>query len=64
LPQAAQTADALPALLGRIRQEVAPSSWRDAGGAGQLYFDPPSQCLIVLQTQSGQMAVERLLSAR
>jgi hypothetical protein len=48
-------------LMGRIKREVYPSTWSDAGGPGTLYFDPPSQCLLVLQTQTAQMAVEKLL---
>ena len=48
-------------LIARVKREVYPSSWADARGPGTLYFDPASQCLIVLQTQTAQMAIERLL---
>ena len=48
-------------LMARVKHEVYPSTWADARGPGSLYFDPPSQCLIVLQSQTAQIAIERLL---
>lgn len=51
-----------PAVLERIQSEVAASSWADAGGPGILYFDEPSQCLIVYQTQPVQKLLEASLA--
>jgi hypothetical protein len=51
-------------LIARIKTEVTPTSWTDAGGAGEVVFDPPSQCLIVLQSQPTQVAVERFLATK
>lgn len=51
-------------LIERLKTEVAAPTWNDVGGPGVIYFDAPSQCLIVLQSQSVQAAVERLLTAR
>ncbi len=50
-----------PALAERLKTRVAASTWSDVGGSGEVYFDPPSQCLIVLQSQPAQAAVQRLL---
>ena len=52
------------ALAERLKAQVAASTWSDVGGPGEVYFDPPSQCLIVLQSQPVQAAVERLLTAK
>ena len=51
-----------PQLAELIRGRVAPSTWSSAGGPGKLHFDGPSRCLIVLQSQPVQVAVERLLA--
>ena len=51
------------ALAERLKTRVAASTWSNVGGPGEVYFDPPSQCLIVLQSQPAQAAVERLLAA-
>jgi hypothetical protein len=48
-------------LVERLKSEIAPATWNDTGGQGEIYFDAPSQCLIVLQSQPIQAAVERLL---
>jgi hypothetical protein len=52
------------ALMERIRNRAAPSSWNDAGGPGLLYFDKPSGCLIVSQSQGVQKAVRQLLAEK
>jgi hypothetical protein len=46
-------------LIERIRTEVAPTTW---GDGGEICFDAPSQCLIVLQSQPVQATIERLLT--
>ena len=51
-------------LAERLKTEVAASTWSDAGGPGEVCFDAPSQCLIVLQSQPVQAAVERMLGAK
>ena len=51
-------------LIERLKTKVAAPTWNDVGGPGVVYLDAPSQCLIVLQSQSVQAAVERLLTAR
>ena len=50
-------------LAERLKARVAPSSWSDVGGPAEVSFDPPSQCLIVLQSQPAQAAIEQLLAA-
>jgi hypothetical protein len=52
------------ALVDSLKTRVSPSNWSEAGGSGEIYFDPPSQCLIVLQSQSIQAAVERFLTEK
>ena len=52
------------ALAERLKARVAPATWSDVGGPGEVYFDPPSGCLIVLQSQPAQAAVERLLAGK
>ena len=49
------------ALIERIKTELHGATWGEGGG-GAIYFDPPSQCLIVLQSQPVQMALEKLLT--
>jgi hypothetical protein len=49
-------------LCETIRTRVAPASWNEAGGPAAMYFDKPSACLIVLQSQPAQAAVEQLLA--
>jgi hypothetical protein len=51
-------------LLARVKSGVAPATWSDAGGSGEVYLDPPSQCLIVLQSQPVQAEVQRLLATK
>ena len=51
-------------LVDQLKTQVAASTWSDAGGQGEIYFDAPSQCLIVLQSQRVQAAIERLLVAK
>ena len=50
------------ALIERIKTELHGAAWGEGGDAGAIYFDPPSQCLIVLQSQPVQMAMEALLT--
>lgn len=45
-------------LVERLKGEVAAATWDDAGGAGIMYFDAPSACLLVLQTQAVQIELE------
>jgi hypothetical protein len=52
------------ALQDRIRSGAEPATWSDAGGPGVLYFDKPSGCLIVLQSQPVQAVVEALLAGK
>ncbi len=49
-------------LAERLKARVAASTWSDVGGQAEIYFDLPSQCLIVLQSQPVQRAIERLLN--
>ena len=49
------------ALIERIKTALPGAAW-DGAAAGAIYFDPPSQCLIVLQSQPLQMALETLLT--
>ncbi|CAK9002161.1 DUF1559 domain-containing protein [Durusdinium trenchii] len=58
LLQAGTTADEL---IIKIKETIAPQSWRQTGGPAAIYFDEPSNCLIVLQTQGQQMQIELLL---
>jgi hypothetical protein len=50
------------AVIDQLRTGVPGAVWGDAGASGALYFDPPSQCLIVLQTQPAQAAIEAILA--
>jgi len=51
-------------LIERIKGRVAGSTWSDAGGPGVIHFDKRSKCLMVLQSQPVQVAVERLLAQK
>jgi len=56
-----------PALAERISRELAESpvrqaQWSDSGGSGVLHIDAPSGCLIVLQSQPVQAAIQRFLA--
>jgi len=53
--------DAGQAVIEQLKKNAAALGWSTAGN---LYFDPPSQCLIVLQPQAVQIAVERLLQKK
>ena len=46
------------ALLERVKSQLAPATWDDAGGPGVVEFDVPSGCLLVLQTQDVQIRLE------
>jgi hypothetical protein len=50
------------AIQQRIKTEVASATWSDTRGPGVLDFDPPSQCLLVLQSPPVQAQVEALLA--
>ena len=50
------------ALIERIKTVLPGATWGEGGGA--IYFDPPSQCLIVLQSQPVQRALEALLAEK
>jgi hypothetical protein len=50
------------ALVEQIRSTVHGAAWGARGATAAVEFDPPSQCLIVLQTQSAQAAIEALLA--
>ncbi len=52
------------ALIERIKAGLKDAAWGEGGGAGVIRFDPPSQCLIVLQSQPVQMAIEALLAEK
>ena len=47
-------------LIERIKSELDPRSWDDAGGAGLVEYEPAGY-LIVLQTQPRQIELEQLL---
>ncbi|HEV3023953.1 MAG TPA: DUF1559 domain-containing protein [Pirellulales bacterium] len=49
------------ALCERVLEELSPRTWSEAGGSGVLHYDDDSKCLIVLQSQDVQIALERLL---
>ncbi|MFH1924519.1 MAG: DUF1559 domain-containing protein, partial [Planctomycetota bacterium] len=48
-------------LMDRIKDEVAGATWSEANGPGLMHLDEPSGCLIVLQSQPVQLALEALL---
>jgi hypothetical protein len=50
-------------LIERLRAQVLPTTWREAGGLGEAVFDGPSNCVIVLQTQAAQAAIERWMGS-
>ncbi len=52
------------ALSERIKSRVAGPTWSDAGGPGLIQFDAGSRCLIVLQSQPAQVALEALLAEK
>jgi len=49
------------ALIERLRNEVSPTRWQSAGGAGAVIYDEPSQSLLVWQSQPVQRQVEAWL---
>ena len=49
-------------LIDRIKSRLAGDSWSEAGGPGTIYYDDLSQCLVVLQSQPVQAAIEALLA--
>jgi hypothetical protein len=49
------------ALVARIRNRIGGQHFRDAGGRGELRFDPTSKCLIALLSQPHQVQLATLL---
>jgi hypothetical protein len=61
-PVAKLLSDQSPAaLIEKIKEKLGEAKWDEGDGAGRIRFDPPSRCLIVLQSQPVQMALESLL---
>jgi hypothetical protein len=52
------------ALIERIKTWPRGATWGEGGGGGVIYFDPPSKCLIVLQSQPVQRTIEALLAEK
>jgi hypothetical protein len=52
------------ALIGQIKERLPEATWSEGGGPGVIYFDEPSQCLIVLQSQPIQIALEAVLAGK
>ena len=50
-----------PALIERLKGRLPGATWIEGGGPGVALFDPPSQALLILQTQPVQIAVEAAL---
>ena len=50
------------ALIERIKTELRGAAWDEERGGGAIYFDPPSKCLIVLQSRAVQVQIESLLA--
>jgi hypothetical protein len=50
-----------PTLIERLKTRLPQAAWSEGGATGVVVFDPPSQCLIVLQTQPVQIAIEAVL---
>jgi hypothetical protein len=51
-------------LIGRIKREVAPDSWKTAGRTVAIEYDAPSQTLIVRQSPAVQASLEWFLSQK
>jgi hypothetical protein len=49
-------------LVEQLKARVGPTSWSDVDGPAEVYFDPPSRMLLVLQSQPAQREIERLLA--
>jgi hypothetical protein len=52
------------ALIARIKGRLPGVAWNESGGPGVLVYDAPSQCLIVLQSQPVQIAIETGLAGK
>ena len=52
------------ALIERIKAGLHGAAWGEGGAGGAIYFDLPSQCLIVLQSQPVQRAIEGTLAEK
>jgi hypothetical protein len=50
-------------LAEELKRRVAPATWSDVGGLAEIWFDPPSRSLVVLQSQPAQAAIQRALAA-
>jgi hypothetical protein len=51
-------------LIKKLKAAISPSSWNDAGGLGDIFYDAPSKHFILLQSQPVQAAVERWLNGK
>jgi hypothetical protein len=51
-------------LVKEAHDALGPANFQDFGGAGQLAFDQPSNCLLVSLSQPRQMEVQAWLAAR
>ena len=51
-------------LIERIKSALPNAAWSPAAGGGAICFDPLSHCLIVLQSQPAQRAIEDLLAEK
>jgi len=51
-------------LTDRLRSQIAESTWTDIGGPGTIYFDEPSKCLIIRQSQPVQAQIRGFLEGQ
>jgi hypothetical protein len=51
-----------PALIEQLKTQAPASTWSESGGAGEIYFDSPSQHVVVLQSQPVQATIEQFLT--
>jgi hypothetical protein len=49
-------------LIEQIKSEISPASWNNTASSGVIYFDPPSNTLIVLQSQPVQGGIQTYLN--
>lgn len=54
---------AIERLAEQLKARVAPVSWNDVGGEAEIYFDAPSECFIILQSQPAQAKIQQLLAS-
>lgn len=53
--------EAAGVFLDGIRQKIAPQTWKNAGGMGEMVYDAPSRSLIILQSPPVLRQVEHFL---